>query len=775
MRKIAWTILGVLTVSTMAWCQNAMLIGTATDVETNEPLIGATLSASNAASGSVIGTVTNFNGTYELNLPPGQYQVELTYVGYRSASTDIALKAGEQRIYNIAAKQEAAILETATVTSGKYDKPLGEVTVSLEVLQPDLIQSTSKVTLDDALEKIPGVTIIDGQANIRGGSGYSQGAGSRVLLLLNDVPILQADAGFPNWDDVPIENIAQVEVVKGAASALYGSSALNGIINIRTAYAKSEPETEAAVLYTHFFPPEDERLHWWDTAADYNPRNIMASIAHRRKMGPVDLVVGGYYLDEESPNRDVYKQFGRLNIGTRYRINDRLSIGLNGNINVGRSGSFFYWASDTMAYIGSPNTLGTRERTRFNIDPNLTYYDKANNRHRILSRFYRVDNDNSDNQSNQSSTYYAEYQFQRQMSRANLVLTAGFVASGTAIDAELYGDTTFSSRNYAAYLQLDKKLFDRLNLSAGFRYEDNLLKNPGFEYMVGNATEVVAPSDEREAKPVFRFGANYKLAKATFLRGSWGQGYRFPTVAEKFIVTNAGLFNILPNPSLMSETGWSAELGIKQGFRISGFQGFLDVAAFTSRYADMMEFNLVGLAFRSVNIGDTEINGFEISMAGRGEIGPIPVSLLAGYTYVDPQFISFDTSKIAAGEVGNQGQINAQNSSSDDNVLKYRSRHLFKFDAEAQYKAASFGVEVFRNSQLEAIDAAFLLIINGLQRFREENRAGFTVVNFRAAYRFTDQLKLSLLLNNAFNEEYAARPGLMDPPRNLTARMDYQF
>ena len=189
----------------------------------------------------------------------------------------------------------------------------------------------------------------------------------------------------------------------------------------------------------------------------------------------------------------------------------------------------------------------------------------------------------------------------------------------------------------------------------------------------------------------------------------------------------------------------------------------------------MMEFNLVSSGFRSVNIGDAEISGFEITTAGKGEIGNIPVTLLAGYTYVNPTFVEFDTTKVIAGMDASQGQINSINSSSDDNILKYRSRHLFKLDAEANYKGAFLGTEFFYNSQLEAVDAAFLLIINGLQRFREEHDKGFKVWNVRAGYRFSEHFKVSFLLNNVFNEEYAARPGLMNPPRNLTARMDFKF
>jgi outer membrane receptor protein involved in Fe transport len=209
------------------------------------------------------------------------------------------------------------VLNTVTVTSGKYEKPIGEVTVSLEVLQPSLIESTNKVTLDQAIEKIPGVQVIDGQANIRGGSGYSFGAGSRVLLLQDDIPILQQDVGFPNWFDVPIENVSQIEVVKGAASALYGSAALNGIINFRTAFAKEKPETKASIFYTHFMNPPEESLKWWDGSAPYAGG---LSLTHKQKFDKLDLVAGGAYQNQQAHLRGSYRKFGRFNVNTRYRF-----------------------------------------------------------------------------------------------------------------------------------------------------------------------------------------------------------------------------------------------------------------------------------------------------------------------------------------------------------------------------------------------------------------------------------------------------------------------
>jgi outer membrane receptor protein involved in Fe transport len=750
---LVFSILFILS-SLVATGQKAVLSGKVTDGKTGEGLFAATV----YVNGS--GAVTDFDGAFSFEVDPGSYDVKVSFVGYETFSRPITLAAGERRELSISLEQTVTILNTATVTSGKYEKPLGEVTVSLEVLRPNLIENTNKVSLDDALQKIPGVQVIDGQANIRGGSGFSQGAGSRVLLLQDDIPILQFDSGFPNWDDVPIENIDQIEVVKGAASSLYGSSALNGIINVRTAYAKSEPETKAFAFYNTVFSPKREVLKWWDSA----PFSYGAGLSHKQKFDKLDLVLGSYYLKEKSHDQDAFREQGRFNFGLRYRANDRLSFLLNGNFTKGHNNSFFYWVSDTSAYVGAPNTFSENRRFRFNIDPKITYFDKSGNRHRLLGRLYRVDNNISNQRSNESVSYYGEYQFQRQFKGIGLVTTAGVVATGNSVTAELYGDTTFTARNLAAFVQLEQKLFDRLNLSAGFRYEDNLLKNPGFTYQRGE----VPPSEERESKPVFRLGANYKIFEYSYLRASWGQGYRYPTIAEKYIFTDVGGFFVFPNPPLQSETGWSAEIGIKQGFKLSSFNGFLDIAVFQMKYQNMIEFNLVrvaGLGFQATNIGDTEIQGLEVSVAGEGKFFGLPTTLLAGYTYIDPRFVEFDNTPARPGEPTTIGQDNANNSSSDDNILKYRSQHIFKLDLESRYKDFSIGLESFRASHIEAIDAIFLLIVNGLGKWRQDNNQGYTVLNVRSSYNFTDHLKLSLILNNSLNAEYSIRPALMEARR----------
>ncbi|MEN9609446.1 MAG: hypothetical protein RLZZ628_260 [Bacteroidota bacterium] len=735
--------------------QKVFISGIVSDERTKEPLIAAMVQVGNQK------ILTDEVGKYQLELAQaGSYPVIVSFVGYNSYQIEKVLEAGNS-IFNILLRESNHILNTATVTAGKFEKPLSEVTVSLDVIKPTLLENTNTKKIDDVLQKVPGVQIIDGQANIRGGSGYSYGAGSRVLLLMDDIPMLQSDAGFPNWKDIPVENIEQIEVVKGAASALYGSSAMNGIINVRTGFARAEPETHLSTFYTYYMSPKDPTKKWWTNA----PYDAGGSVLHKQKFGKSEVVGSVYYFNQSSFWKDNYEKYGRGTLNYRYRMTDNLSLGVNANFNKGANQNFFYWKNGSAdAYVGAASTYSESKKTRYNIDPYLNYLDKQGNRHKILMRYYNVNNDISGaDKQNASQLYYGEYQFQKKYTDWDLVTTAGFVGTATNVQAKLYGDATYTSNNAAVYVQMDKKWFERLNISVGFRYERNTQSSPEIIPITATINDTIVGGKVKDAKPVFRIGANYKVADYTFLRASWGQGYRYPTVAEKFINTNAG-FPIIPNPKLTPETGWSAELGIKQGFKIADFQGFIDIVAFQSEYENMIEFGLSSsgiFAFQARNVGGTIIKGIEASVNGQGKIGDVNVSILSGYTYIDPQFKIFSQ------------QLTG--SSDTTNVLKYRFKHNFKTDIEATWGQFSIGTAVNYNSNMDAIDGIFELFIQGLRAYRQQNNKGFTVLDLRLAYRPTEKSKISLLCNNLLNEEYMYRPALLEAPRHIGLRFDYRF
>lgn len=768
--KVLLGLVGLL-FSTQLIAQNATVYGLVTDGESNEALIGATV----LIKGVATGTTTDIDGNYELTSPVGKQTLVLSYLGYESMEKTVNLTAGQRLKLDWTIGESATILDIATVTSGRYEKPLGEVTVSLEVIKPALLENSNQSSLDGVLEKIPGVNIVDGQPNIRGGAGFSYGAGSRVLLLVDDIPILQSDAGFPNWDDIPVENIEQVEVVKGAASALYGSSAMNGIINVRTGFARAEPETAFNTFIKLYDTPKQENAAWWKDA-DVLPYESGTSLRHARKLGDFDLVLSGYYYNQQSYERGNFDKYGRATTSLRYRATDRLSFQINTNYNKGSGQNYFFWGGvDSLLYTGATGVSSRTRPTRYNVDPSITYYTQGGDRHRVISRFYSVSNQNSNNRSNESDLFYGEYQYQKKWDKIGLVVTSGLVGQGTSVNAELYGDTTYTSRNYAGYLQVEKKFFDRLNVSAGARYEYNELNSPnlvaGVEIPDGKTTE---------SKPVFRVGASYQFGKASFLRASWGQGYRYPTIAEKFITTDLGGVMISPNPTLQSETGWTTEIGIKQGIKIGTFSAFADLSAFWSEYQNMMEFsfrNLFVTGFQSLNIGDTEIKGLELSIGGQGELFGGTTSVIAGMTLLDPKFKEWDTSEPSAEDpLGTPAQRNVLLSSNrEENILKYRNRQSAKLDIETQWGNFSLGLAGIYNSKVENVDWIFeALVVPELEEWRA-NETGYLVANVRAAYRFGEIFKLSLLVDNATNELYTQRPGLLAAPRSLALRLDAKF
>lgn len=740
------------------WCQESGVKGLVSDKTTGDLLVGASIIVGDQAG------ISDLDGAFSFMLEAGNHTLNISYVGYTEIDTSITVREGQYTELNLSLVFSPSILQTATVTSSKYEKSLAEAPVSINVIKPELVANTNTVRISSLLDKIPGVQIIDNQANIRGGSGWSYGAGSRVMLLIDDVPAFQADAGRPNWGDIPVENISQIEVIKGASSTLYGSAALNGIINIRTGYATSEPVTKANIGYKYFMNPRDPKKKWWTSA----PSMWNVSLVHKQKFGKLDLVANGFYENFDSFYENSYDEKVRFSANLKYRVNDRISLAMNTMLNVGQAADYFLWQNGSDGiYRGLDGTFSERNNQRFYADPQITIYDKKQNRHKVFGRFYYINNDNNNNQSNSSNSVYGEYQFSRNFSKMDLKLTTGAVAYLTNSDSELFGDVVLRHNNMASYFELDKKLFDRLNVTAGMRLEYNEQLSPE---VFGSDT--IPDGKVSEAQVVSRFGLNYKLTEGTFLRSSWGQGYRFPTIVERFIETAVGAFFVFPNVDLESERGWSAEFGIKQGIKLGSWEGFLDFAAFWSQYSNMTEFSLQEdngrFGFQSQNVGETDIKGLELNWVGRSKLFDIPLNILAGYTYIDPRYRNFEDN------VAVQNSISVPIGEEEKrNVLKYRNQHNFKIDIEAFFGEFSTGFAYNYTSATVTIDQ-LLGNLGQIRLYRIANPGGFRKMDARMAYNF-GWVKCSLLMENILNEELNFRPGLLEAPRNIAMRLDFDI
>ena len=252
-------------------------------------------------------------------------------------------------------------------------------------------------------------------------------------------------------------------------------------------------------------------------------------------------------------------------------------------------------------------------------------------------------------------SYNLDYQFSKKFDHSQL--TVGGTYERIHADSKVTGQ--HSSDNVATFLQYDHKFIDRLNVSVGVRLE---------YYRVDDfyrEAETKIFGAKVPVKPVFRGGLNYELGEYSFIRASFGQGYRYPSVTEKFILKDIGGVGAFPNAELKAEQGYNAELGFKQGYKFGNLKGFVDVAGFYTRYKDMIEFRFglfnnktfdyidglsklfnafssgdgLGIGAQFTNVGRAEIYGVDLSTSGVYEFNrDTRLAYTLGYVYTHPIF-----------------------------------------------------------------------------------------------------------------------------------------
>jgi outer membrane cobalamin receptor len=737
-----------------AFSQDVILNGQVRDATTNETLIGVNVKLNDST-----GTTTDHTGKYNLKLSPGNHAITFSFIGYTSQTKQVNAIAGQPLILNISLQVSTTNLGTVVVSAGRFEQKIEDVTVSMAVIKSSLLENTNTTAVEDVMDQVPGVTVIDGQPNIRGGSGFSYGAGSRVLLLVDDLPMLTADAGDPKWSFLPIENIEQIEVIKGASSALYGSSALNGVINVRTAFPKSTPITSITMYTGLFDAPKRKELKWWGNATQMTSG---VNVSHSERSGQFDIVTGASLFKDDGYRVEETEERYRFNLNLRYRFKKiaGLSIGANFNTQQAKGASFFIWANDSsgaytpMGGLDSGTTISYYTTSRTNIDPYLTYAGSHGNIHKIRTRYFESNNRNNTQQQSLARLYFAEYLFQKKFND-NFTWTLGADEMYSKVVSELYGNK--QSNNISFFTQSDYQV-NRLLISFGARWENNRVDTVKSEF-----------------RPVFRAGLNYKIFSNTHFRLSYGQGIRYPTIAEKFVKTQVGNIVIYSNDSLQPESGWSAEAGLNQGIKIGEWKGQIDAAAFWTEYQNMMEFTFAqygnpihdpyfGFGFKSLNIGNTRIKGIDLTLTGDGNLGHMPLEIIAGYTYIDPKQIDY-VEKIDTGR-----------NSANYNVLKYRFRHMAKADVQATVmKHVDFGMSMRYYSFMESIDKVFEKQIPGVEHYRDHHHYGDWIFDARISYRFSNELKVALIVKNLFNHEYMGRPADMQPPRSFAFQVNLKM
>lgn len=943
------------------------------DAQTNEPLAGVSISYGQKEPR---GTFSDEKGAYSLDVPEGGVDLVVSYLGYEDVKLPIVINKREVLTRDIYMKVATNLLQDVVITAGRFEQKVSDVTVSMNVLKQQDITKQAPTDLSETLRQVPGVDVNDKQPSIRGGSGWTYSVGSRCLMLVDGMNALTVGSNELNWNNVPVNNISQVEIIKGASSVLYGSSALNGIINVRTARPGVDPKTHFSTYVGIYGNPKNKSYDWngksmWQDG-DYQVepllRNSLYSgvrnpiyegwdLSHSRRIGNFDVSGALNLFTDEGYRQQGYNKRMRLSGSLTYHQPDMgekyMNYGFNTNYMTNEYGDFFIWRSAAEPYKASPLANMGREENTFEVAPFFNYSDPNRGfTHKVRARVaYRGDNiikptaqpglteiiGNMDpdvdaisslitNVQNGNLTdllpviqpilegytngdlmggvtnaigpltellgnlfpgadtndcndliawvlahglpitteggtigldtknlvswltdainvktedvgvndvvdktynYYVDYQFGKKFNNG-IQLTAGVTYDHITYNSLTAGN--HQSDNAALYIQYDQRFFDRLSISAGMRGEYYRIDDSYRE------AETKIFGIEAPFRPVFRAGINYQLAEYSFLRASFGQGYRNPTIIEKYALKDIGGFGVFPNPELKAEKGFNAELGFKQGYKIGGFQGVFDVAGFYTEYDDMIEYyfglltldengiyhpsdginsivdavnhygglstsehtyngspmSVVGIGAQFRNVSKAQIYGVELETTGQYSFDKnTALHYSLGYTYIEPRDADYKERNERESQYTDPLQMKEK--SNDSKYLKYRQKHTFKASLDFAWKRISIGANLTWKSKILAVD--YLMVderakdgkdlmdyvreimfgnIEGqtLASYWAGHNTDYCTVDFRFGVRVTEEVSFRFLINNLTNTEYSYRPMALAAPRTYVVQLN---
>jgi len=208
--------------------------GQVTDARTGQGIAGAAITL----EGTVLRATTGENGQYRITaVLPGTYVVAASRIGYARQTQSVTVGSGAEATADFALRVAATVLDQVVITATKTETRIQDVPAAVEVVDSAALNASGAKTVLEALRSVTGVADASYGENFQSiqlrGLPRKGNENETVLLLIDGVP--QTDSrNSARLTTMPIDNVAQIEVVKGPNSALYGRTAIGGVINFIT-------------------------------------------------------------------------------------------------------------------------------------------------------------------------------------------------------------------------------------------------------------------------------------------------------------------------------------------------------------------------------------------------------------------------------------------------------------------------------------------------------------------------------------------------------------
>jgi len=680
------------------------LVGTIADQDNGSPLPGANI----ILMQTLLGASSDLDGNFVVKrIPSGKYRVKASMMGYKSKIVAIEIRPGQQTRVHFRLQETVLESPTLVVTASKKAQSFQDVPNSVSFISLKEIERRNKTYLNEVLEYTPGVYMMRGDVNIRGSSGFSLGAGSRVLLLVDGIPMMPGDSGDIKWDIVPLSQIDRVEIVKGAGSALYGSHALGGVINIITKEPTSKPTTSIRYSVGLYDKPYYPEWKWTARRLNFNQYDI----THSQTWHRVSLLISGGRKESTGYQQNGFYNYYNLLGKLIYKFNSTATFTIQSNWSSGDYGEIFLWRNQHNVYempvpsVGdwvNSNKFSLNGIYRQLVNSNFTYKIRTSYFHNDFQHYHHDNNDNS-----RAKKLGIEFQADYQPNQYH-TFTAGLEGIYDYTRSLVWGN--HDAFTWAGYFQDEIDFHDRVRLTLGGRYDYH---------------NVDTGISENQFNP--KIGLNIKPTAITTFRASVGRGFRTPTLAEMFTETFTAGFRVIKNPYLKAESAWSYEVGVNQ---IISDKLMLDLALFHYDYKNFIEPQPdIYQTVQFTNVSSARIRGLEFS--ANGSLWKHFLSFNIGYTYMDP--VDRETGE----------------------TLAYRPRHLLTSGLTLSYSIFEAGLDFRYVSRLEKVKV-----------YPNDDRVAQKVWDGRISASVMG-FQLSFNVNNIFQYNYWQIERNMEPPRNF--------
>ena len=492
--------------------------------------------------------------------------------------------------------RDSVELEPVVVTATHSPKALKDAPVVTRLISLHDIKITDATNIQDMLtQEIPGLEF--GFAMSQETSLNMSGFGGNAVLFLVDGERMAGETmDNTDYNRMNLDNVGRIEIVKGASSALYGSNAVGGVVNI-ISRENLEPWTANANSRYNSFG------HEWRNGASFSFNtekwNSQTSFQHT-VIDPVDLPKAhtseeiaielmkkaqGLPYDESvlEDDSNLSRLYGQktYNVKERliWRATDRLTL-------TGRGGYFFRTSErDTYDYHFNGYSAGLKGRYAWNHDRHLELsyaydqYDKAN---------YQPDGTRTHDHDYSNRQHVAHALYQHAFGKNSLIFGADYMHDYLAT-YQFIENASHAQDNIDGYAQFDWNITKQLNIVGSIRYD----------YFSASSQKALTE----------RLAVVYKAPWMTF-RANYASGFRAPTLKEMYMYFDMGNmgYMIVGNSDLEPEKSHNFNLAVERTNRIRN-SGFLD-----GRY----NFTLMGYCNifdkRITTIAGPEINGMESAL-----------------------------------------------------------------------------------------------------------------------------------------------------------------